>query len=583
MNIFRSFHDRVAAAAGALAGDGVLPPGLDMSRVTVEPPRDPAHGDLSTNAAMVLAKPAGMKPRDLAAAIQSQLTGGDGITDVEIAGPGFINVRFADDVWRAEIAEIFAAGESYGDSEMGGGEPVNVEYVSVNPTGPLHVGHARGAVVGDALAALLSKAGFKVTREYWVNDAGAQIEILARSLHVRYREALGEKTGGVSEGLYPGEYLLPPARALAERDGDKWLGADESEWLKPFSDFAVAAMMDLIRDDLKTLGVEQDVFTSERGIVDDGKVDAALADLEGRGLMYTGVLEPPKGMTPEDWEPRPQTLFRATDFGDDIDRPVKKSDGSWTYFATDIGYHHDKHRRGFNRMINIWGADHGGYVKRLQAATRAVSGGEGRLTIKLCQMVNLLDGGKPVKMSKRAGKFVTLRDVVDAVGKDVVRFMMLTRRNDAHLDFDLARVTEQSKDNPVFYVQYAHARVASVLRHAAEIWGGDAVSDKALAGADMSYVKDRAELDIIRRLASWPRTVEAAAESEEPHRVALFLHDLAADFHALWTKGKDDAALRFILEDEPEKTLARLALIRCVQLVVASGLRVFGVTPVQEM
>jgi len=583
MNVFRQFHDHVIALVADLSKSDALPDGLDGSKITVEPPRDPSHGDLSTNVAMVLSKQAKMKPRDLADMIAGPLGALEGVASVEIAGPGFINIRLSDALWRKQIPEILAAGTDYGQSDMGANEPVNVEYVSANPTGPLHVGHGRGAVVGDALAALLTKAGFAVTKEYWINDAGAQIETLARSMHVRYREALGEDTGGIPEGLYPGEYLIPAAKALADRDGDKWVGKPESEWLTPLADFAIAAMMDLIREDLAVLGIEQDVFTSERGIVASGKVDEALHDLEARNLMYVGVLEPPKGMKPDDWEPRPQTLFKATDFGDDIDRPVKKSDGSWTYFATDIGYHRDKYRRGFKRMINIWGADHGGYVKRMQAATRAVSNDEGRLTIKLCQMVNLMDGGAPVKMSKRAGTFVTLREVVEAVGKDVVRFIMLTRRNDAPLDFDLARVTEQSKDNPVFYVQYAHARIASVLRHATEALGADALTDEALAAVPLDAINDSAELDLIRRMASWPRLIEAAAEAEEPHRIAGYLQELAADFHALWNKGKDDATLRFIIEDQPDRTRARMALIRSVQLVLASGLGVFGVTPVQEM
>jgi arginyl-tRNA synthetase len=583
MNVFRQFRDRVDAVVADKAAAGALPDGLDTSKVTVEPPRDPSHGDLSTNAAMVLSKQAGMKPRDLAEALAPALAETDGVSAVEIAGPGFLNIRLDDGVWRAHVPAILAAGDAYGDSDMGGGRPVNVEYVSANPTGPLHAGHARGAVVGDALAALLAKAGFAVTKEYWINDAGAQVEVLARSLHIRYREALGEETGGVPDGLYPGDYLIPAGKALAERDGDRWQGVDEAAWLEPVSQFAVEAMMDLIRDDLKALGIDQEVFTSERRIVADGKVDEALADLERRGLMYVGVLEPPKGMKPDDWEPRPQTLFKATEFGDDIDRPVKKSDGSWTYFATDIGYHRDKYRRGFAHMIDVWGADHGGYVKRMQAATRAVSNGEGALTVKLCHMVNLMDDGKPVKMSKRAGTFVTLRDVVDAVGKDVVRFIMLTRKPDAPLDFDFAKVMEQSRDNPVFYVQYAHTRIASVLRHAAETFGAEAVADAALAEADLSLIADPAELELIKQMASWPRFVEVAAEAEEPHRLSAYMNELAAGFHALWNKGKDDAALRFIIETDPDRTLARLALIRCVQSVIASGLRVFGVTPREEM
>jgi arginyl-tRNA synthetase len=583
MDLFRYLRDVVAAEVAALAREGALPAGLDTSRIAVEPPRDPAHGDVSTNAAMVLAKPAGLAPRALAEKLILRLKQHPSVTAAEVAGPGFINLRLADRFWHERLAEILRAGPAYGDSPMGGGAPVNVEYVSVNPTGPLHVGHGRVAVVGDALAALLVKAGYAVCREYYINDAGAQVDTLARSLHLRYREALGETIQAIPEGYYPGEYLRATGAALAARDGKRWLGRPESEWLAPLRDFAVAAMMALIRSDLAAFGVHQDVFTSERRLVEAGAIDDALRILDSAGLVYTGTLEPPKGKLPEDWEPRPLLLFRATAFGDDVDRPLKKSDGSWTYFAGDAAYHLDKFRRGSSTMIDVWGADHGGHVKRVAAAVKALTQGKGVLDVKLCQLVNLYDNGVPVRMSKRAGTFVTLRDVVDEVGKDVFRFVMLTRRNDQPLDFDFAKVVEQSKDNPVFYVQYAHARARSVLRHAAEHVAADALSPESLADAPLARLTDPAELALIRHLASWPRLIENAAETHEPHRIAFYLQDLAALFHGLWNKGKDDASLRFILADAPELTLARLALVQSVAFVVASGLRVFGVQPVEEM
>src|SRR5690606_4633730 len=477
---------------------------------------------------------------------------------------------------------ILKAGQTYGDSQLGAGEPVNVEYVSANPTGPMHVGHCRGAVFGDALAALLEKAGFKVTREYYINDAGAQVDVLARSAHLRYREALGE-TVTIPEGLYPGDYLKPVGAALAKKHGERYRAAPEAEWLPLFRSEAVGAMMDLIRDDLAALNIHHAVFSSEKALHDSGAVQGAFDRLQQRGLIYTGVLEPPKGKTPDDWEPRPQALFKASEFGDDTDRPLKKSDGSWTYFGADIAYHDDKYRRGFRRMIDVWGADHGGYVKRMKAAVKAISNGEADLDVKLVQMVNLLDGGEPVRMSKRAGTFVTLRDVVDEVGKDVVRFIMLTRKNDAQLDFDFRKVTEQSKDNPVFYVQYAHARICSVLRNAKTEVPAIDTADAALAGADMSKLSHPSELTLIKLLAGWPRLVEGAAEAHEPHRVAFFLQEVAAAFHGLWNVGRDDTSVRFLLPDEPELTRARLAMLRAVAVVIASGLSVMGVTPVEEM
>ena len=589
-NIFADFRRLVLAALSDLAAKGQLAPRLDV-RVAVEPPRDPAHGDLSTNAAMILAGAAKENPMNLAGRIADALAGrqlltgdyrGSGFT-ATLAKPGFINIRLAPEVWHAQLRAILRAGTAYGDSAIGGGERVNVEFVSANPTGPMHVGHGRGAVVGDALAALLAKAGFSVQREYYINDAGAQVDVLARSACLRYREALGETIGAIPEGLYPGEYLAAVGRALAERDGRRWLGRPEAEWLAPVRDFAVEEMLRLIRDDLALLGVCHNLFVSERALSERGAIDDCVQVLTDRGLVYTGVLDPPKGKLPDDWEPRPQTLFRATSFGDEVDRPLKKSDGSWTYFAADIAYHRDKVQRGFDNMIDVWGADHGGYVKRLQAAIQALTNGAASLDVKICQLVNLFDKGAPVRMSKRAGTFVTLREVVEEVGKDVFRFIMLTRRNDQPLDFDFAKVTEQSKDNPVFYVQYAHARAASVMRHAAEQFPQDDLSDAGLIDAPLDRLSDPSELALIRQLAGWPRFVEAAAETHEPHRIAFYLQEVAAQFHVLWNKGKDEATLRFILASDAELTRARLALVRGVALVIASGLAVFGVEPAQEM
>lgn len=587
MNLFRTFQADVVGIVAALSAEGSLPAGLDASRVTVEPPRDASHGDISTNAAMVLAKPAQMKPRDIAGLIAPKLEALDGVESVEIAGPGFINATLTAGFWQARLGDVLKAGVGYGQSDMGSGERVNVEYVSANPTGPLHVAHARGAVVGDALVNLLRKAGYDVTSEYYINDAGAQVEKLSRSAHLRYREALGEDVGEVPEGLYPGEYMIPIGQALAEKYGDSLKDAPEAEWLETFRAAAVETLLQAIKHDLAALGIHQDVFTSERALVDAGKVDDVLKTLTDRGLIYRGVLEPPKGKAAlEDWEPREQTLFKATDFGDDTDRPLMKSDGSWTYFSNDIANHLDKFQRGFNTMIDVWGADHGGYVKRMQAAVRAVTGGEGELDVKLCQIVHLKKGGEPFRMSKRAGNFVTLRDLVDELGengRDVVRFMMLTRKNDSQMDFDLDKAVEQSRDNPVFYVQYAHARCHSVFRNAADIVGANGVSAESLAGADLSRLDDPAELEVIRALAAWPKTVEAAAEAHEPHRVAFYLNDVAALFHGLWNKGKDETRLRFIDDSDVEATRARLALVRGVATVIASGLAVIGVTPLEEL
>lgn len=582
MNVFTEFRRAVMAAVHTLSEQGVLAGELPLSAITVEPPRDPSHGDLATNVAMVLGKPAKMAPRALAEQLKPLLEAHAAVESVEIAGPGFINLRLSPGYWQAQLGVILKAGLAYGDSDIGKGEPVNVEYVSANPTGPMHVGHCRGAVFGDALAALLDKAGYQVCREYYINDAGAQVDVLARSAHLRYREALGEAIT-IPEGLYPGEYLKPLGAALAQKYGDKYRNAPEADWLALFRTESTDAMMEMIREDLAALNIHHAVFTSEKALHDGGAVQQAFDRLQQRDLIYTGVLEPPKGKTPDDYEARPQALFKASEFGDDTDRPLKKSDGSWTYFGADIAYHDDKYRRGFRQMIDVWGADHGGYVKRMKAAVKALSNGEADLDIKLVQMVNLLDDGQPVKMSKRAGTFVTLRDVVDEVGRDVVRFIMLIRKNDAQLDFDFKKVTEQSKDNPVFYVQYAHARICSVLRNAVGEVPDIDTGDGALAQADFGRLSHPSELALIRLLASWPRQVEAAAEAHEPHRVAFYLQEVAAAFHGLWNVGRDDTSVRFLIPEDMALTRARLAMLRAVAVVIASGLSVMGVTPVEEM
>ena len=583
MNIHQSFLAYVRAAITQLGADGILPADLDMSKISVEPPREASHGDISTNAAMVLSKAANMKPRDIAKHLAARLGALDAVASAEIAGPGFINLILTPDKWREVLAEILIAGIDYGDSDFGGGAKVNVEYVSANPTGPLHVAHARGAVIGDTLANLMTKAGFDVTTEYYINDAGAQVEALARSAHLRYREALGEDIGVIPEGLYPGEYMIPVGTALLAEYGDAYKDADETAWLPVFRDFAIDRMMDAVKTDLAALGIEQNVFTSERALIDAGAVEELLATLDNKGLIYTGVLEPPKGKKTQDWEPRPQMLFRATEFGDDVDRPMKKSDGTWTYFANDIANHLDKFKRGFPIMIDIFGADHGGYVNRMKAAVTAMSSGEADLEIKLCQMVHLKKNGEPMRMSKRAGNFVTLRELVDEVGRDVVRFIMLTRKQDSQMEFDLDKALEQSRDNPIFYVQYAHARCRSVLRNAATLIAECELTWSALARVDMTALNDPAEMEMIKLMAGWPRLIDSAAEAREPHRVAYYLQDLAECFHTLWNKGKDDARLRFIHEDDTARTLARLALVQGVATVIASGLKICGVTPVEEL
>ncbi|TAK98790.1 MAG: arginine--tRNA ligase [Rhodospirillaceae bacterium] len=591
MNVFAIVKRQVDAAVAALIAEGKLPSGLDLARVAAEPPRESAHGDVTTNAAMVLAKPVGKSPRDLALLLVDKLKAAPDVVDATIAGPGFINLRLTDRVWLDVLRTVLGTGTAYGNATIGGGERINVEYVSANPTGPMHVGHARGAVVGDALARLLAKAGFAVTKEYYINDAGGQVDNVARALRMRYLQAIGRITEADVQGAlerkeiqYGGAYLIPVAEALAARDGSKWAEVnDDAVWIPALREFIVAWMMKLVKEDLAALGVSHNIFVSEKALVDAGKVDAALAFLTEAGLTYTGILEPPKGKTPDDWEPRPQLLFKATQFGDEVDRPLKKSDGSWTYFAGDIAYHKDKVDRGFTDLVNVWGADHGGYVKRVQAALKALTAGKGQLDVQLCQMVRVLNNGEPVKMSKRAGTFVTMRDLIDEVGKDVVRFIMLTRKNDAPLDFDYAKVMEKSRDNPVFYVQYAHARGRSVFRHAAEMFPAADLSDKGLASADLNLLNDPDELAVMRTLAAWPRTIEGAALAHEPHRVAFYLSDLAAQFHGLWNKGNDTVALRFLQAENHALSLARLALVRGVGVVIASGLAVFGVEPVEEM
>ena len=587
-NIFAEILDRVHRANDELIAAGVLPAEIDQSRITVEPPRDPAHGDMATNAAMVLAKDAGKKPRELAEAIAAKLRADELVSKVDVAGPGFINLTLKPAAWSEALRNAVRLGPRYGSSDIGRGVPVNVEYVSANPTGPMHIGHGRGAVFGDALANLLAFTGFNVTREYYVNDAGAQVDVLARSAYLRYREALGEAIGAIPEGLYPGDYLKSVGSALAAEFGNALLDRSEAEWLPIVRDVAVGVMMVMIRDDLAALSITQEVFFSERSLVhgDTDLVAATIDWLRQRGYVYEGRLPPPKGAPVEDWEDREQTLFRSTAFGDDSDRPLMKSDGSYTYFASDIAYHRTKLERGFRVLIDIWGADHGGYVKRLQAAVAALSDRKADLDVKLIQLVKLLRAGEPVKMSKRAGEFVTLREVVDEVGRDAVRFMMLFRKNDAALDFDLAKVIEQSRDNPVFYVQYGHARGQSVFRNARAAFAdlpGDFADPAVLTEARLERLSDRAEVALMRRIALYPRIVEAASAAHEPHRIAFYLFELASEFHALWTLGNSSPHLRFIIQNDRQLTLARLVLVQGVVTVLASGLALLGVEAPNEM
>ena len=574
MTLFSRFSDHIDAALDALAARGALPAALDRSAISVEPPRDPAHGDVATNAAMVLAKAAGMNPRALADLLVTELGAIDEVTEASVAGPGFINLRLGDDSWRDELALIFSDGADYGRSAMGKGRRVNVEYVSANPTGPMHVGHCRGAVVGDALAALLEYAGHQVIREYYVNDAGAQVDVLARSVHMRYREALGEDVGAIPEGLYPGDYLIPVADKLAAEYGDRFVGAPESAWLGLFRAEAVSAMMDMIRADLAKLGIHHDLFSSEAELQAAGKPDAAEKWLRAHDLVYDGQLEAPKGETPEDWEPVELPLFRSTRFGDDQDRPIKKSDGSWTYFGADLAYHFQKAETA-DELIDIWGADHAGTVKRIKAAVAALTDGKKKFDVKLVQMVRLLKNGEPFKMSKRAGNFVTLADVVDEVGKDAVRFTMLTRKADAQMDFDFAKVVEASRDNPVWYLQYANARIARLRKKAADA----GIAAMAPAPARLNAH----ELGLVKLLAQFPRIVEAAASAREPHRIAFYLADVAAAFHAWYNMGNDDPGLRIVLDNDPELTATRLYLADGIGQVVRNGLHLMGVEALEEM
>lgn len=586
MNLFSSFAADVQAALRALPLTANLPAEA-LARVTVEPPRDASHGDLSTNAAMVLAKEARTNPRALATEIVAALERSGRYAKLDVAGPGFINATLPPSAYHDVLRAVLTAGADFGRSDLGQGRKINVEYVSANPTGPMHIGHGRGAVYGDALATLLSVAGYEVTREYYINDAGAQVDVLARSAFHRYREALGRDVGPVGEGLYPGDYLVSVGRKLAEEFGETLENLDESEWLPKVRQIAIDAMMDMIREDLAALNVKHDLFFSEaslqgRNAGEGDRVAATIQDFVDRGLIYQGRLPPPKGQKDEDWEDREQALFRATDFGDDVDRPLMKSDGSYTYFASDIAYHANKFARGFAEMIDVWGADHGGYVKRMQAATRAATGGKGNLEVRLCQLVKLMRNGEPVKMSKRAGDFITLRDVIDEVGRDAIRFMMLDRKNDQELEFDLARVLEQSKDNPVFYVQYAHARSASVFRQA-ETLVIPPVTHAEMAMADLAILNDELQAALIRLVAQFPRLVEQAALSREPHRIVFYLYDLASAFHGLWNKGKELPDLRFISNDDRKGTLAKLALVKATRTVLANGLAILGVSAPEEM
>jgi arginyl-tRNA synthetase len=583
MNVFEFVRGQIVAVVAGLIERGQLRNVADLSRIVVEPPKDTSHGDMATNVALVLSKEVGISPRELADLLVPLIMKIVGVSHAAIAGPGFINLMLDDTLYHDVLKNILASGPEFGQSQVGQGEAVNVEYVSANPTGPLHVGHGRGAVFGDALASLLGSANYRVVREYYINDAGAQVDVLARSAFLRYCEALGQDIGEIPDGLYPGDYLKPVGSALAASYGDRLTGLPESEWLDIVRSKAIEMMLDLIKEDLAVLGIRHDLFFSERSLALGEKdvIRATIDDMINRDLVYQGRLLPPKGAPVEDWEDREQTLFRATDFGDDVDRPLLKSDGSYTYFAADIAYHRSKFDRGFSNMIDVWGADHSGYIKRMTAAVKAVTGGKAALDVKICQLVRLLRDGQPVKMSKRSGDFVTLREVVDEVGADAVRFMMLFRKNDASLDFDLSKVVEQSKENPVFYVQYAHARCCSIRRQAENFFHGDDLGD--LHTSDFNQLGDVSEKTVIRRLSQYPRLIEAAALAHEPHRIAFYLYDLAADFHALWNRGKDDPVMRFIIEDNKVVSLARLGLVESVKFVIASGLGVLGVSAPQEM
>ena len=580
MNLFTHVREILIEVLKELSAQGVLPIDTDFSNITVEPPKDSRHGDMSTNAAMVLSKSVEVKPRELAQIISEALSPKEIISSVDIAGPGFINITLSNFSWHGLLSTVLMSGVNFGKSGMGSSQKVNVEFVSANPTGPLHVGHTRGAVFGDALANLLAYSGYDVTREYYINDGGSQVDVLARSIFLRYQEAFGKEVV-FEEGTYPGDYLIPIAKALKEKVGDLYLNKPEDNWLPELRNFAVEAMMNLIRSDLDLLGIEMDTFFSEKSLYGSGKIEAALDRLRDNGLIYKGVLEPPKGKKTDDWEPREQTLFKSTEHGDDVDRPVLKSDGSWTYFAPDIAYHFDKISRGFDILIDVFGADHGGYVKRMKAAVSALSSGEVPLDIKLCQLVKLYQNGEPFKMSKRAGNFVMLRDLVEQVGPDVTRFVMLTRKNDAALDFDFQKVLEQSRENPVFYVQYAHARIKSVIRKA-EALNVD-TSDYALSEANLSSLTHASELSLIKKLAEWPRIVELSARLYEPHRLAFYLFDLSSELHSHWGKGGENPHLRFLQSDDMTITKSKIALARAVSIVISSGLAILGVQPAEKM
>jgi len=582
MNIYQNVEHMLMEAFNTVLGPKDIVK-IDQNLINVEPPRDKGHGDVATNVAMIFSKKLSIKPRDLAIKICNELDRNDEVSAVEVAGPGFINIKLVDEVWYKSLHFILKSGKDYGSSTLGTGKKINIEYVSANPTGPLHAAHARGAVVGDALALLLKKTGHEVCKEYYINDAGSQVDILGQSTFLRYKEVLGDDSIVIPDGHYPGVYLKDIALEIVEKDGDKWLSKSVEERLDAFRKYSVQMMMEKVKADLNSLGIEMDIFSSEQSLIQSGGVDGVLKILEERELLYEGVLDPPKGKQSENWISRPQRLFKSTLFGDDVDRAIQKTDGSWTYFASDIAYHYDKYKRGFTEMIDIWGADHGGYVKRMQSAVNAVTFNEAKLDVKICQIVHMLRDGKPVRMSKRSGDFVTIEDVVKAVGKDVIRFIMLTRKNDQVLEFDFDKVVEQSRDNPVFYVQYAHARCCSVLRNADIGNNGGSFEKSNFCNNNLSLLTDENELNVIKILTNWPRIIQGAAKAHEPHRIAFYLSDLAAAFHSLWNKGKEDEKLRFIIEDDKELSSARLSLIKAIAIVIASGLEVIGIEAAEEL
>ena len=582
MNIYQDVEHMLMEAFNKVLGPKDIGK-IDQNLISVEPPRDKEHGDVATNVAMVFAKILSIKPRDLAIKICNELDRNDYVAAVKVAGPGFINIKLVDEVWFKSLHFILKSGKDYGSSALGVGKKINIEYVSANPTGPLHAAHARGAVVGDALALLLKKTGHEVCKEYYINDAGSQVDILGQSTFLRYKEVLGDDSIVIPDGHYPGAYLKDIASEIVEKDGDKWLSTSVEERLDAFRKYSVQMMMEKVKADLNSLGIEMDIFSSEQSLIRSGGVDGVLKILEERELLYEGVLDPPKGKQSENWISRPQRLFKSTLFGDDVDRAIQKTDGSWTYFASDIAYHYDKYKRGFTEMIDIWGADHGGYVKRMQSAVNAVTFDEAKLDVKICQIVHMVRDGKPVRMSKRSGDFITIEDVVTAVGKDVIRFIMLTRKNDQVLEFDFDKVVEQSRDNPVFYVQYAHARCCSVLRNANIGNTGGSFEKSNFCSNNLSLLTDENELNVIKILTNWPRIIQGAAKAHEPHRIAFYLSDLAAAFHSLWNKGKEDERLRFIVEDDKELSFARLSLIKAIAIVIASGLEVIGIEAAEEL